>query len=115
MKANNNSSPTSITITWEKPRDEVLNELIHYHVTYEAVFVVDQPVNSSQVSVNVSADSQKVSLGGLETYTTYKVTVEPITRDGKAKKKKIVFASIYSVLFYFFNFVPSVAVVDTIR
>ena len=77
--------------------------------------MVDQPVISSQVSVNVSADSQKVSLGGLETYTTYKVSVEPITRDGKAKKKKIVFASIYSVLFYFFNFVPSVAVVDTIR
>lgn len=93
MQANNNSSPTGFKITWNKPRDEVLSQLIYYHVTYQAVSSVNEPVNSSHISLNVSADSLEVSVGDLETYTTYKVMVEAITMDGKSKKKKVIFTS----------------------
>ena len=93
MQANNNSSPTGFKITWNKPRDEVLSQLIYYHVTYQAVSSVNEPVNSSHISLNVSADSLEVSVGGLETYTTYKVMVEAITMDGESKKKKVIFTS----------------------
>lgn len=93
MQANNNSSPTGFKITWNKPRDEVLSQLIYYHVTYQAVSSVNEPVNSSHISLNVSADSQEVSVGDLETYTTYKVMVEAITMDGESKKKKVIFTS----------------------
>lgn len=97
MKAVNHGSPTDITITWDKPRDEVLNQLAHYRVTYETISVAGQPVvNSTQSSVNVSADSQKVSLKDLATYTTYKITVKPVMRDDKVENKKVIFASIYS-------------------
>lgn len=93
MQANNNSSPTGFKITWNKPRDEVLSQLIYYHVTYQAVSSVNEPVNSSHISLNVSADSLEVSVGDLETYTTYKVMVEAITMDGESKKKKVIFTS----------------------
>lgn len=93
MHANNNSSPTGFKITWNKPRDEVLSQLIYYHVTYQAVSSVNEPVNSSHISLNVSADSLEVSVGDLETYTTYKVMVEAITMDGESKKKKVIFTS----------------------
>lgn len=93
MQANNNSSPTGFKITWNKPRDEVLSQLIYYHVTYQAVSSVNEPVNSSHISLNVSADSLEVSVGSLETYTTYKVMVEAITMDGESKKKKVIFTS----------------------
>ena len=93
MQANNNSSPTGFKITWNKPRDEVLSQLIYYHVTYQAVSSVNEPVNSSHISLNVSADSLQVSVGDLETYTTYKVMVEAITMDGESKKKKVIFTS----------------------
>ena len=93
MQANNNSSPTGFKITWNKPRDEVLSQLIYYHVTYQAVSSVNKPVNSSHISLNVSADSLEVSVGGLETYTTYKVMLEAITMDGESKKKKVIFTS----------------------
>ena len=93
MQANNNSSPTGFKITWNKPRDEVLSQLIYYHVTYQAVSPVNEPVNSSHISLNVSADSLEVSVGDLETYTTYKVMVEAITMDGESKKKKVIFTS----------------------
>ena len=93
MQANNNSSPTGFKITWNKPRDEVLSQLRYYHVTYQAVSLVNEPVNSSHISLNVSADSLEVSVGDLETYTTYKVMVEAITMDGESKKKKVIFTS----------------------
>lgn len=93
MQANNNSSPTGFKITWNKPRDEVRSQLIYYHVTYQAVSSVNEPVNSSHISLNVSADSLEVSVGDLETYTTYKVMVEAITMDGESKKKKVIFTS----------------------
>lgn len=93
MQANNNSSPTGFKITWNKPRDEVLSQLRYYHVTYQAVSSVNEPVNSSHISLNVSADSLEVSVGDLETYTTYKVMVEAITMDGESKKKKVIFTS----------------------
>lgn len=93
MQANNNSSPTGFKITWNKPRDEVLSQSIYYHVTYQAVSSVNEPVNSSHISLNVSADSLEVSVGDLETYTTYKVMVEAITMDGESKKKKVIFTS----------------------
>ena len=93
MQVNNNSSPTGFKITWNKPRDEVLSQLIYYHVTYQAVSSVNEPVNSSHISLNVSADSLEVSVGDLETYTTYKVMVEAITMDGESKKKKVIFTS----------------------
>lgn len=93
MQANNNSSPTGFKITWNKPRDEVLSQLIYYHVTYQAVSSVNEPVNSSHISLNVSADSLEVSVGDLETYTTYKVMVEAITMDGESKRKKVIFTS----------------------
>lgn len=93
MQANNNSSPTGFKITWNKPRDEVLSQLKYYHVTYQAVSSVNEPVNSSHISLNVSADSLEVSVGDLETYTTYKVMVEAITMDGESKKKKVIFTS----------------------
>lgn len=93
MQANNNSSPTGFKITWNKPRDEVLSQLIYYHVTYQAVSSVNEPVNSSHISLNVSADSLEVSVGDLETYTTYKVMVEAITMDSESKKKKVIFTS----------------------
>lgn len=93
MQANNNSSPTGFKITWNKPRDEVLSQLRYYHVTYQAVSSVNEPMNSSHISLNVSADSLEVSVGDLETYTTYKVMVEAITMDGESKKKKVIFTS----------------------
>ena len=93
MQANNNSSPTGFKITWNKPRDEVLSQLRYYHVTYQAVSLVNEPVNSSHISLNVSADSLEVSVGDLETYTTYKVMVEAITMDGESKKKIVIFTS----------------------
>ena len=93
MQANNNSSPTGFKITWNTPRDEVLSQLRYYHVTYQAVSSVNEPVNSSHISLNVSADSLEVSVGDLETYTTYKVMVEAITTDGESKRKKVIFTS----------------------
>lgn len=95
MTATNHGSPAGITLTWDKPRDKVLHQLTHYHVTYEAVCEAGQPVvNSSSYSVNVSAESREVSLGGLSTYTTYKIKVEPVTLDGKVQNNKIIFAGI---------------------
>lgn len=99
MKATNHGSPTDITITWDKPRDKVLNELSHYHVTYETVSMAGRPVvNSTQSSVNVSADSQQVLLKDLETYTTYEIAVKPVMKDNKVETKKVIFASIYCYL-----------------
>ncbi|KAL9951840.1 hypothetical protein ACROYT_G044575 [Oculina patagonica] len=93
MKAVNHGSPTDITITWDKPRDEVLNQLTHYHVAYETISMGGRPVvNSTQASLNVSADSQKVSLKDLATYTTYKITVKPVMKDDKVENKKVIFA-----------------------
>ena len=95
MKAINHASPTDITITWDKPRDGVLQQLTHYHVTYEAISMAGQPViNSSQSSVNVSAASQQVSLKDLATYSTYNITVKPVMKDDKMENKKVIVASI---------------------
>ena len=94
MTAVNHGSPTDITITWDKPRDQVLKQLKHYHVTYEAILVADYPVNSTQFSLNVSADLQHVSLKDLETYTTYKITVKPVMSSGAMENKKVIVASI---------------------
>ena len=95
MKAINHGSPTEITITWDKPRDGVLKQLNHYHVTYEAISMAGQNVtNSSQSSVNVSATTQQVSLKDLATYTTYEITVKPVMKDDKMENKKVIFASI---------------------
>ena len=95
MKAINHGSPTDITITWDTPRHEVLQQLTHYHVTYEAINMAGQnATNSSQSSVNVSAASRHVSLKDLVTYSTYEITVTPVTRDDKMKNKKVIFASI---------------------
>lgn len=95
MKAINHGSPADITITWDKPRDEVLHQLTHYHVTYEAISEAGQPItNSSLSSVNVSADSQQVSLKDLATYSTYNITVKPVMKDDKMENKKVIFAGI---------------------
>lgn len=95
MKAINHGSPTDITITWDKPRDGVLKQLTHYHVTYEAISMAGQNVtNSSQYSVNVSATSQHVSLKDLATYSTYEITVKPVMKDDKMENEKVIFASI---------------------
>jgi len=94
MKAINHGSPTDITITWDKPRDGVLKQLTHYHVTYEAISMAGQNVtNSSQYSMNVSAASQHVSLKDLATYSTYEISVEPVMKDDKVENKKVIFAS----------------------
>lgn len=94
MKATNHGSPTDITITWDKPRDGVLEQLTHYHVTYEAISMAGQNVtNSSQASLNVSAATQQVSLKDLATYSTYEITVKPVMKDDKMENKKVIFAS----------------------
>ena len=95
-----NRSPTDITITWTKPRDEVLRQLAHYHLTYETISAAGRPVvNSTQSSVNVSADSLQTSLKDLATYTTYKITVSPAMKFGKMENKKVIVASIYCGLY----------------
>jgi len=109
MKAINHGSPTDITITWDKPRDGVLKQLTHYHVTYEAISMAGQNVtNSSQYSVNVSATSQHVSLKDLATYSTYEITVKPVMKDDKMENKKVIFAKTCRCPHLMFaNWVPS--------
>ncbi|XP_078354628.1 uncharacterized protein LOC144639220 isoform X2 [Oculina patagonica] len=109
MKAVNHGSPTDITITWDKPRDEVLNQLTHYHVTYETISMAGRPVvNSTQASLNVSAELQLVSLKDLTTYTTYKITVKPVMKGDKVENKKVIFAKTCRCPHLMFaNWIPS--------
>ena len=95
MKAINLGNPTDITITWDKPREGVLEQLTHYHVTYEVISMAGQNVtNSSQASVNVSATTQQVSLKDLATYSTYEITLKPVMKNDKMENNKVIFASI---------------------
>ena len=90
MTAKDHGSPTGITITWRAPRDQVLHKLSHYHVTYKTVRQAGQPVlNSSRVSLIVSANSTQLPLDDLQTYTTYKIKVESIGLDGKVLNSKV--------------------------
>ena len=93
MKANEKDNPAGVKITWDKPRDQVIDKLTHYHVTYEITKRGGYPVvNSSKVSVSVSVESKELSLDGLETYSTYKIKVEPVSSDGSVQNNKILFA-----------------------
>lgn len=93
MTAISHGSPTGITVTWDKPRDKVIDQLLHYQVTYQTICEAGKPVvNSSILSVNVSADLRRVSLDELTTYSTYKIKVEPVTLDGKVQSNKIFIA-----------------------
>ena len=94
MKAINHGSPTDIIMTWDKPRDGVLEQVTHYHVTYEVISMAGQNVtNSSQSSVNVSATTQQVTFKDLATYSTYNITVKSVMKHGKMENKKVIFAS----------------------
>lgn len=93
MTAVSHYSPTGIRVKWNKLRAVVLRQLTHYNVTYEEVDEAGYPVlNSSSITVNVKADSRKLTLSGLKTYTTYKIRVEPITFDATVHNDKIMFA-----------------------
>ncbi|CAH3178695.1 unnamed protein product [Porites lobata] len=93
MTAVSHYSPTGIRVKWNKLRTLVLRQLTHYNVTYEEVSEAGYPVlNSSSTTVNVRADSRKLTLSGLKTYTTYKIRVEPVTFDAKMHNNKIMFA-----------------------
>ena len=97
MTAVSHYSPTSIRVKWNKLRTLVLCQLTHYNVTYEEVGEKGYPVlNSSSTTVNVRADSRKLTLSGLETCTTYKIRVEPVTFDAKMHNNKIMFAGMIS-------------------
>lgn len=97
MTAVSHYSPTSIRVKWNKLRTLVLRQLTHYNVTYEEVGEAGYPVlNSSSTTVNVRADSRKLTLTGLETCTTYKIRVEPVTFDAKMHNNKIMFAGMIS-------------------
>ena len=90
-------SPTGIRVKWNKLRTLVLRQLTHYNVTYEEVGEAGYPVfNSSSKTVNVRADSRKLTLSGLKIYTTYKIRVDPVTFDGKMHNNKIMFAGMIS-------------------
>ena len=94
MKAIHYGSPTDITITWDKPRDGVLEQVTHYHVTYEVISMAGQNVtNSSQSSEDVGATTQQVTFKDLATYSTYNITVKPVMKHGKMENKKVIFAS----------------------
>lgn len=97
MTAVSHYSPTGIRVMWNKLRTLVLRQLTHYNVTYEEVGEAGYPVlNSSSTTVNVRADSRKLTLNGLKTYTTYKIRVEPVTVDAKMHNNKIMFAGMIS-------------------
>ena len=89
MTAKDHGSPTGITITWDTPRDQVIHKLSHYHVTYETFREAGRRVlNSSRFSLKVNANSRQLPLDGLQTYTTYKITVETVGVDGKVQTAK---------------------------
>ena len=97
MKTTEKDNPTGVTIMWDKPRDQVINQLTHYHVTYEVTKEAGYPVvNSSKVSVNVSAESKELPLDGFNTYSTYKIKVEAVSSDGRLQNNKILFAGTQS-------------------
>ena len=86
----NNVGTTSLIIKWKKPRDQNPSS---YHVTYKAIKVAAVPVSNATLhEVVLNGSSTMIHITGLESYTTYNITVTPIGRSGVRMKSTYVFA-----------------------
>ena len=86
------ASATSVLIKWKglrKPRSG-------YHVSYQAIKSAALPVSNAVLrKVELNQHSTRIQITGLESITTYKVTVTPIARNGKLMKSAYVFAGTF--------------------
>ena len=66
----NESTPTSLTLTWTEPDRSTWNGVLRYYVVH---------VIESHLLYNVSYPSTSLRVTGLSPYTTYKIQVAAVT------------------------------------
>ena len=100
MTVKNNISTTSLVIQWERPR-ELLSGC---KVSYKAIEIAAVPVSNATLhEVVLNGSSTMIQITGLESYTTYNITVTPIGRSAVRMKSKYIYAGMFQVLLNFLS------------
>lgn len=91
-----NVSATSLLIQWEVPRE---HNPSFYVVFYQAIKIASVAVTKAMLhSFLLNGKSTMTQITGLESYTTYNVTVTPISTGGVCMKSKTIFAGMLALI-----------------
>ena len=101
MSERNNVSTSTVLIKWERPREL----LSGYKVSYKAIEIAAVPVSNATLhEVVLNGSSTTIQITGLESYTTYNITVTPIARSGVRMKSKYIHAGMFRILLNFLSY-----------
>ena len=68
-------------------------------MSHKAIEEADFPVyNATLHGVVLNGSSTMIQIAGLESYTTYNITVTPIARSGVRMKSKYIYAGMFHIL-----------------
>ena len=80
----NFTSPTKIYLSWGAlSKEELQGELSGYEVSYQEFSIADEEIWDPPPAKVITVNEGSVVITGLETFTTYKVTVSAISGGGK--------------------------------
>ena len=84
-----NVSATALLVKWQRP----LVPILGYYVSYKAIKVPSVPLsNATLYELSLNDSSTMVQITGLESFTTYNITVTPIAGGNIGMKSRSIVA-----------------------
>ena len=91
--AQNRISATGIKITWKPLQRDLVPDLSHYRISYEAIKMSGQDIfNSTAFVKNVSGDVSEVILEDLSFYTSYRIEINSVIISGRVLGQRLLYA-----------------------